>query len=203
MSFVFPELLRKLIHLLELPVIIGYALLRFYFSQQVALIGLTALLLILIKIEYFRVDYETRIGTWVTDFLIKLRILREHERSNVTSAIYFVISTIIVFSAFEYRIALLALLLTVFGDLAASLSGMAFGTKKIFRRKSYIGTLTGFMVNIIVGIAIMPNEPVIFLPMAVFASIVETITQKLNDNLTVPLFAGFVGQLIVFLNSVI
>lgn len=200
MSPIQTELLRKLVHLLEVPIIFGYSFLSKNFSPQVGVLGLTALLLLLLEIEYFRIDYRTRIGHQVTDFFSGLFILRKHEQNNVTGAIFFVISTIIAFSAFTYDIALLALLLTVFGDLASAVMGIAFGKKKIFRNKSYTGSLSGLLVNLIVGYIVLPNDPMIFILMAVTASVVETLTQKLDDNLTVPLFAGFVGQTIIFVN---
>ena len=190
------EVFRKLIHLLEVPIIVGFSLLQFYFSRQIAILSLTGLLLLLLEIEYIRIDYQTHIGSQITNFFSKL--LRRRERNNIISSIFFIISTIIAFSAFDYSIALLALLLTVFGDLTASIMGTAFGKKKIFRNKSYVGTIAGFIVNVIIGWIILPDYPTIFLPMAATASIVETLTQKLDDNLTVPLFAGFIGQLILF-----
>ena len=39
--------------------------------------------------------------------------------------------------------------------------------------------------------------------MAIVASFVEVITNKLDDNLTVPLFAGFVGQMIVYYGDLV
>ncbi|MBI2638531.1 hypothetical protein HYW83_02990 [Candidatus Peregrinibacteria bacterium] len=202
MSTLKKEILRKLIHLIEVPIIVGYSILHFTFSPKIGVLTLTGLLLILLEIEYFRIDYQTRIGTQITEFFAKF-VLRKHERNNVVGAIFFVISTIIAFSVFDYPIALLAMLLTVFGDLAAAIMGIAFGTKKIFRNKSFVGTFSGLLVNILIGIIIIPAYPEIFLPMAFMASIVETLTQKLDDNLTVPLFAGFIGQLIIFWNQIL
>lgn len=203
MSTLSKELLRKLVHLMQLPIIAGYTFLHFYFSPRIGILALTALLLTLLEIEYFRVDYKTWVGNQITQFLSRLFILRRHERTNVAGSIFFIISAIIVFSAFDYQIALLALLLTVLGDLASALMGIAFGERKIFRNKSYIGTLSGLLVNIIIGWIILPDFPLIFGTMAVTASFVETITQKLDDNLTVPLFAGFVGQIIIFFQKII
>lgn len=197
------ELLRKLVHLMQLPIIIGYTFLHFYFSQRIGILALTALLLILLEIEYIRVDYQTWLGDRITQFLSRLFILRRHEKTNVTGAIFFIISAIIVFSAFDYQIALAALLLTVFGDFASALMGISFGETKIFRNKSYVGTFSGLLVNIIIGWIILPAYPLIFLSMAFTASFVETLTQKLDDNLTVPLFSGFIGQLIIFSQKIV
>ncbi len=202
MSTLKREIIRKLIHLIEVPIIVGYSVIHFYFSPKIGVLSLTGLLLLLFEIEYFRIDYQTRIGAQITEFFGKF-VLRRHERNNVVGAIFFVISTIIAFSVFEYPLALLALLLSVFGDLAAAIMGIAFGKTKIFRNKSYIGSISGLVVNILIGFILIPAYPQIFLSMAFTASVVETLTQKLDDNLTVPLFAGFVGQLIVFWDKIV
>lgn len=197
------ELLRKSVHLSELFIIAGYTLLHFTFSPRTGVLALTGFLLLLLAIEFIRVDYKTPISHQINDTFFRLLNLRKHERDNVTGAIFLIISTTIVFAAFDYPIALLALLYATVGDLAAAIMGMAFGTVKIFRNKSYVGTLSGLTVNIIVGYLILPDYPEIFLPMALAASTVEMLTQKLDDNLTVPLFSGFIGQLIVSLGGFI
>lgn len=191
------ELMRKLVHLFQLPIIVGYSFLHFYYSPRLGLFALTMLLLILLEIEYFRIDYPTSIGNEIKAKISKF-ILRKHERNNVISSVFFTISTIISFSVFDYSVALIALCMTVFGDLAAALAGRAFGKKKLFRNKSYVGTFAGLFMNCIVGLALFPEHPQLWVPMALVASIVEALTQKLDDNLTVPLFSGFTGQLIVF-----
>ncbi|MFA7685473.1 MAG: phosphatidate cytidylyltransferase, partial [Candidatus Gracilibacteria bacterium] len=104
---------------------------------------------------------------------------------------------IISFATFDYWIAFIAVSMTVFGDLAAALFGKAFGTTKIYGNKSVIGTLGGFLMNMIVGFLALPHMFIVFAPMAVVASFVEVFTRKMDDNLTVPLFAGFLGQMIV------
>ena len=108
-------------------------------------------------------------------------------------------STIICFAAFDYAIALLALLYTVFGDLAAALIGRRFGRTRIVRSKTVEGFLGGFVVCLLVGYLVMPGEWQIFIPMALVASAVELWTGKLDDNLTVPLASGFAGQMLVYM----
>lgn len=189
------ELLRKTIHLLQFPIIAGYSFLHFYFSPKVGLLGLTALLLILLEIEYFRIDYQTKIKNQFTDFFTKF-IIRNKEREHLSGAIFFIISSIISFAVFDYSIALCAVLFTILGDFAAAVMGTAFGKKKIFREKSYVGVLSGFIMNLIVGLLLIPDYPIMLLSMATTASIVETVTHKIDDNLSVPLFAGFVGQIL-------
>ena len=61
--------------------------------------------------------------------------------------------------------------------------------------------MAGLLANLVVGILILPDFVLLVMAMAFVATFVELITNKLEDNLTVPLFAGFVGQMIVYYND--
>lgn len=186
------ELFRKTVHLSGLLIVVGYTLILNYFSERIAILVITALLLILLEIEYIRIEHRPRLvemfkGLW-----------RKHEKNNLSGAAYLVISCIICFAAFEYWVAFLALFMTVFGDIFAAIFGKAFGKMKIRKGKTVVGTLAGFAANMGVGVLTLPDYLILVIPMAVTATIVELITNKLDDNLTVPIFAGFVGQMMVY-----
>lgn len=182
-------------HLMEVPVLLVYALTRFFWSEKIAILALTGLFLLLMEIEYIRLEVKPKIPN-------AFNVFRAKERDNVAGSIFFVAATIMAFSVFDYSIALVALLLTVFGDLAAALVGIKFGKIKIFRDKSLEGFLAGLVMNLVVGFLIMPDFPALYITMAFVASTVELLTGKLDDNLTVPLFAGFTGQIVAFMTRV-
>ena len=187
------ELLRKLFHLVGLVLVLGYTVILQFFGKEVALISLTALLLVLMEIEYVRLEHDVSLPFQFG------RILRKHEKDRVTGAIWLIAACIISFSVFSYQIAVLSFFFVIFGDMFASLFGIAFGKKKIFRSKSWVGFLAGLSANITCGYFLMPDQPLVYVPMALTASFVEVITSKLDDNFTVPLFAGFAGFLISLL----
>ncbi len=189
-SSLFWEFVRKATHLGGLSIVVAYTLLLNFFSAHVAILVLTALLLILLEIEYFRLEHRSRLVAAFDG------MVRKHEMDHISGAGFLVISCIISFAAFDYWIATMALFMTVFGDIFAALVGKAFGKTKITKNKSYVGTLAGFAANVIVGIMILPEFLYLGISMAIVATITEVITNKLDDNLTVPLFAGFAGQMI-------
>lgn len=188
----FWELIRKTVHLSGLLIVVGYTFMLNYFSERVAILAMTALLLILIEIEYIRLEHKPRLAA------IMDGIFRKHEKDNLSGAVFLVISCIICFAAFSYWVALLALFMTVFGDLAAALFGKMFGKTRILNNKTLVGTIACLAANLLVGMLILPELFVIYIPMAFTASFVEFTTNKLDDNLTVPLFAGFVGHILVY-----
>ena len=185
------ELLRKTAHLSGLLIVVGYTLMMNYFSTKIALLAITVLLLILIQVEHVRLEHKPKIISLFQD------LFRKHEKDNISGAVFMVISCIICFAAYFYWVAFLALFMTVFGDLFAALFGKAFGKKILYNHKTLVGTLAGLIANITVGLLILPNFIELVIPMAFTASFVEFITNKMDDNLTVPLFAGFVGQVLV------
>jgi dolichol kinase len=191
----FRELLRKMIHLLELPLLLVYTIIRYFYGPQLGILVLTALLIILLEIEYVRLEYKLKLPK-------EINVLRKHEKDNLAGNIFFIASTIICFAAFDYQVALLALLLTVFGDLMSALIGIKFGKTKIYKKKSLEGSIAGLSTNMLVGYLILPEQPEIFIPMAVTATLVELFTGKLDDNLTVPLASGFIGQMLIYFFSV-
>lgn len=185
------ELFRKAVHLSGLLIVVGYTLLLNYFSEKIAILVITGLLLILLHIEYLRIEHKPKIATMFDG------IFRTHEKDNISGAVFLVISCVLCFAAFEYWIAFLALFMTVFGDLFAAIFGKAFGKTLLYNNKTVVGTGAGFIANLIVGFLILSEFAYLVLPMALTASFVEFMTNKLDDNLTVPLFAGFVGELII------
>jgi dolichol kinase len=190
------ELLRKTVHLSGLLIVVGYTLILHFFSDRIAILAITALLLILLEIEYVRLEHRSRFVE-VFDSMF-----RKHEKDNISGAVFLVMSCVICFAAFDYWIAVVALFMTVFGDLFASLFGKAFGKKIIYNTKTYIGTIAGLLANVAVGILILPEFIWLIVTMAFVATFTELMTNKMDDNLTVPLFAGFAGQMLVYIMSV-
>ncbi len=186
------ELLRKTAHLSCLLIVVGYTLMMNYFSTKIALLAITALLLILMQMEHIRIEHKPKV------IRMFQHLFRKHEKDNISGAVFMVISCIICFAAYFYWVAFVALFMTVFGDLFAALFGKAFGKKVLYNNKTLIGTMAGLIANITVGILILPDFIELVIPMAFTASFVEFITNKMDDNLTVPLFTGFVGHILVF-----
>lgn len=154
---------------------------------------MTAVLLLLLELERLRLDHK-HLG-----FVSVLNnMLRKKEKDNISGVVFMVASSIIAFSAFEYWVALTAMFMTVFGDMFAALFGRAFGKKRIYRHKTWVGTSAALAANLLVGLLVLPQFAMVYVPMAIVATTVELFTHKLDDNLTVPLFAGFVGQMIVY-----
>jgi len=185
----FHEIGRKIIHITILVVLAAYFIIQDKLGKQVALLFLVALLILFLVLEYFRIE----IG-WKMPFFAQF--IRPKEQNKVYGVIYFLSAAIISLAVFDYKIALAALLMTTFGDMVAALVGKKYGTTLIYRNKTWAGFLAELGTNLIVGILILDNIYVI-LGMAFVATIVETMVDELDDNLLIPIFSGFAGQIIL------
>jgi dolichol kinase len=187
------ELKRKILHLTFLVPLLMYFLITKYFTKQIGLLFLLFFLLIFLAIEFLRIKQKTKLP------LIHI-FYRKREKNKLASHIYYLIGAIIAFSVFDFNIAFTALMMTVFGDLSASIIGVSFG-KHNFKKipsKTWEGTIAEFAVNIIIGFIFLQN-PIIIFAMALTATFVETVFTHADDNMVIPLFAGFVGQILLML----
>lgn len=189
------EILRKLFHLYQLPMILGYVGLRYYLSERIAVFAIVIVLVIVLEYEFLRLDLNVKVPD-------PFGIMRKHEKKNVSGMLFMVLATIVVFTVFDFRIAITALLITVFGDLVSALIGIKYGKHKIKTGKTWEGFAAGLVMNLMIATVFLWEYPLILFSMAIVASIVEFLTYKLDDNLTVPISSAFAGQTVAFLLGV-
>ena len=191
------ELRRKLIHLTSLTPIIIYVLIAKYISKSVALLSLTFFLIVFLSMEFIRIIHKKKLP-FIHVFY------RHKEKNKIASHVYFMLGIVIAFSIFDFRIAFVALLMTLFGDFAAALVGMKFGKHKIksVPHKKWEGVIAELVVNLFIGAFFLQNW-IIVLVMALTATFVETFFIHADDNMIIPLFAGFNGQIALIILQVL
>ena len=185
------ELKRKAIHLLAIFFIILFVLISSSFGKTIALFVLVFLLIIFLELDYVRIDLRKKIplisGLW-----------RLKEKDRPGGQVFFLIGAIICLAVFDFRIALAAVLMTVFGDMAAALVGKRFGRTWLSEKRALEGILAELFVNLAIAYFIL-NSFAVMIVMALTATVVESLVDKLDDNLMIPLFAGFNGQLALYI----
>ncbi|UGV40905.1 CTP--2,3-di-O-geranylgeranyl-sn-glycero-1-phosphate cytidyltransferase [Methanococcoides orientis] len=188
-SIFFKEFFRKSIHFVSLFIVILY----YYFGKSFTLNFLTLVLCCFLVIEYFRVEKELKIP-------IVWKLYRSKEKDKLSGNIYFLIGSIIAISIFSKEVASAAILMTTFGDSAAALIGISYGKRWIrsLPDRAWEGVISEYLVNLAIGYFFLSNW-VVAIIMASAATIVETLTYKLDDNLLIPLFSGIVGQIVLII----
>lgn len=191
------ELMRKSWHYSSgVALVIGYPMLMLHTSRETALVSLTGVVLVFIIFEHIRLEHRPKL----LDILNVL--FRKKEMYRPSSMIPFLLSGLAVFAVFNFWIAFTAMMMLVMGDSFSAGFGLVFGKKKIRRRKTYVGSFAGLAANLLTGFVVMHEYPQIYIPMAVVASAVETLTDILDDNMTVPLSTAFCGYIMMILFNI-
>ncbi len=180
------EIKRKLIHISSVVYILIYYLLERVFSQKTALLTLAFILIALSFLEFLKMRYNKKIPFFH-------HFYRENEAHSLSGSIYLIIGVTIAFAVFDFSIAVTAILMMIFGDTASALIGR-YGNHKIkCLNVSWEGIISEFLVDIAVGFIFLNSIPLIFV-MALTATIVEIALKPVDDNLGIPIAAGFAGQ---------
>ncbi|MBW7995653.1 MAG: hypothetical protein FVQ81_03560 [Candidatus Glassbacteria bacterium] len=219
------EIGRKVVHIFALGYLAVYFVFAVSFSHRAALLILTGMLVVVIFLEYIRLQLQLDIP--LLKFLYTFR--RRSEADSVGGELYLMLGVLVSLAVFEMSIAVAAVLMTVFGDVTAALVGRKFGRirPQVFGgKKSLEGAAAGLLVNLVIGFLILRTSaegslwwhgavqgttcldisfghtlwPVAVV-MALVATIVELTISKINDNLTIPVISGFAGQVAMMLTA--
>jgi dolichol kinase len=182
------EVLRKSVHLVSILIILIYE----FFGKEAILWVLMLFLVTVLVLDYFRLEHDMRIPFFYTMY-------RKDEADRLGGHIFFTLGAISSIALFSKEIAYAAILMATFGDLAAALIGKFYGKRRVFQKlfkndKSIEGSASEFVIDFLIGLLIIGN-PIVSMVMAVLATLTETVTNKIDDNLVVPVFAGFFGQI--------
>ncbi len=204
------EIARKGVHLMSLFFIIIYIVVAAFLGHSAGLLALAFLLIILIELEYVRIELKKKVPLISLLWWVK----RKKEKEKLGAEVFFLIGSIICLAVFDLRVAIAAILMTTFGDLAAALIGKRFGKHWLpyLKNRAWEGIIAELAADLIIGFIVLrttfwwlggvgfgqPLWPVIIV-MAITATVVETIISKLDDNLLIPVFSGFNGQIVLMI----
>jgi dolichol kinase len=183
------EIRRKSIHITGLSVPVGILVLgRVYTGMMIALALAVALLL-----EVGRLKGK-----------IRLPEVRDHEEEKVAGYIYYIVGSLLTVILFQPMIAVVAMLMLSLGDAVSGLIGSVLensnvrGCNERWRVKP-IPIVTGMFLTCIAigylssGLTGLPLQ--VYVAGAVGATVADSVAlifchRNLDDNLTIPLFAG-------------
>ncbi len=183
------ELKRKTIHLIGLLYVLAYwILLKLTSSSRLAMLFLLSVFITFVSIDFFRIIKRQKIPIFHIFY-------RDREENSLAGNVYYILGIIIALSLFDFDIAIAVILMTVLGDMAAAIFGIAFGKHWIKKLKdtAWEGIAAEFVVDLIIGFLIIGNWMIV-IPMALMATLVETIFPHVDDNLAIPIFSGFIAQ---------
>ena len=190
---IFFELKRKFIHVFALLFLAIYIVVNLRYGHVLGLFTLTIILVLFLIIDFIRIKSKRKIPIFHIFW-------RKKESTRLGGQVYFIIGTIIALAIFDFRIAVVAVGMTVFGDMAAALVGKGIGSHwiKSIPDRNWEGVIAEFVVDVLIGFTLLTNVWII-IGMALAATVVETLFTFADDNLTIPVFAGLVGQILLML----
>lgn len=184
------EIARKLFHAAAMLCAIMISVLIYQSFGFVAMRNfLLYLLLLVLLTEWLVID----VGAYLPFYR---ELERSKERHRMHGSAYCLIGALLALEFFTLRIAFVATMMVAITDVFTGIVGMKWGKRKICGPKTLEGTLCGLVLNLLIGVLFMPLSAGI--AMAVTATIVEAAVNIVDDNLAVPVFAGFVGQLVMY-----
>jgi len=157
-------------------------------------IGLTInvlffMLLIAIFLDYLRVNFKMPFPIY------SYFSMRPSERVGLFGSTLAGIGGVLAITFFDFDIALAAVAMYLYGDAFAGIAGIQYGKIKIYNGKSLEGSLAMFVVSATVGFVFL-NNIFLIIGMAFFATLIELLVTQISDDLVLPLYTAFSGQLI-------
>jgi len=139
------------------------------------------------------IDYLRRYSSvlYLIADIIFQKITRPNEISKITGASWLLIGSGITIFLFNQKVAIVSLLIMSISDSLAAILGIKYGNTILFN-KSLEGTCIFFFSTTIL-ISILTSVPILItLIIALVLTIIELFsTEIFNDNLLIPIFAGF------------
>lgn len=195
------EIYRKMIHYSSASISIGYL----FIQKEIVLLILGILLALMFIVEL--VKYKSN---FIYDLYIKnfKHMLREHEydknRFRINGASWVIFAAIFCIILFPKLIAVTGLLMLSFADSTSALAGRMFGKKQYAPNRSYVGTITFFVVGLII-LMLAPKyfgtlkEYIIVLIAVIVTTVVDGLSLPVDDNFTIPVTCCTVMYLLYIL----
>ena len=179
------EYLRKLIHIFNLSIPIGYMYIVPEKWMMVLILFGISILFLFVDIMRHRVPIVKNLFGNIFGSM-----LRSHERDGkLTGATWVMFGSVITIMLFSKQVAIIALIFMSIGDTAAGLIGQRFGKHKIWN-KSWEGFIAGLAVCIIIALNYKLLPIHVSVAGAIAAMVMELLPIPLDDNFKIPLGAG-------------
>ncbi len=186
------EFYRKMLHIFSAVIPLTY----YFIDKQVILMILLPLIFLMLMVEIlkYRIDFVYNI--YVKFFSI---MLRNHEtermRVRMNGATWLLVADVITIIVFPKYIAITGMLLLSLSDSFSGIMGRLYGKKKYSKNRSYIGTLTFFIVGLLIAVFtpkyFYSSTEYLIAAAAVFlTTIADSINLPADDNLVIPIVSS-------------
>jgi phytol kinase len=193
---------RNLFH--ALSGIAAVLLYQFFLTKPQAAACALVAAAVLVSLEVIR-RYSSGWNKFLSEKIFRV-LAHPSERHRITGSTYFLVALAIITVLFPKPSVEVAVLILSLADPAASITGRLWGERKLYHNKSYVGTGSFFAVAWISAIIFLtvavkdlstPHAVVAALIIAIAGTIVEVLSTRLDDNLTVPVVCALTAFLLL------
>jgi glycerol-3-phosphate acyltransferase PlsY len=181
------SLRRRLFHMLAgLSIVMAMC----FLPKMTLLLSLWSVTFLFLVFEFIRLRVSG-INWWFISLFGSM--LREEETTGVTTSSYVLVAALVSYMAFGRDIAILSVSFLAIGDVAAAIVGQHIGRTRLFG-KALEGDLACFFSCLAIGFVLyyaglhVGSRTIVI--GAVGATVGQAIQMPVDDNLTLPLFAG-------------
>ncbi|MEM4254432.1 MAG: hypothetical protein QXR48_03570 [Candidatus Woesearchaeota archaeon] len=160
----------------------GWLFLARYGSDALDL-ALASTLAVLVLADVLIADYGWKLPLYH-------HLQRHHEIESFHTATLGLMSSIIVLKLFALPVAIASIAMLIYGDAASAIAGILYGNKN----SALWRAIAMFVVSVLIGWVVFGWIGVM---MGVVATFAERLTFKIDDAVTIPVFAGLAGHLLM------
>ena len=186
------EVIRKIIHISFSIIPLSYL---WFFNEKEKMLYIVAILIFFaFVIEILRTSPNKFSNLFNYFFGFMLRT--NEANGNLTGATWLLIGCIITIIFYDMPIAVSSMLFLLIGDSIAAIAGKFYPIFKI-GKKTLFGSFCGFFSSFIFIMNFNHTlSPTVIFFGSIVGMLVELVPTKINDNLTIPIFSGFVMTLL-------
>jgi len=189
------EILRKSIHIMCSVLPLSYL---YFFSREQIIILSGFITIGFVFVEILR-KFSTKIQQHFI-FFFKL-LLRENEKENkITGATFLFVSLTLIFIFFDKSTAIPAALILTIADSFAAIFGKKLGRRR-FLNKTVTGSITFFLLGNVILFIFLPELKLLNLVVITILTFIEAFTLPLSDNLTLPISACLLIEVMFFIKG--
>lgn len=185
--------------------VMAVSLYQFVITRTQAIIILYSLMSVVVGLEVTRRIWARWNHILLTSPVFH-PIARAREYHKVNSSTWYLCALCIVAPLFSQPAVSIAVLILAIADPAAAWIGRRYGSRKLYRQKSYVGTLTFFMTGFVVaGAFLVGLWPAIPMARALgaaalcacVAAVAELFSERIDDNFTVPIAGAIAASVLI------
>jgi len=189
------EILRKSIHIMCSVLPLSYL----YFFSREQIIYISGFISIGFVLAELLRNFSIK-GQRYFIFIFKPLLREDEKEKKITGATFLFVSLTLIFIFFDKSTAIPAALILTIADSFAAIFGKKLGRRR-FLNKTVTGSITFFLLGNVILFIFLPELKLLNLVVITILTFIEAFTLPLSDNLTLPISACLLIEVMFFIKG--